>query len=362
MNSKTIAFGVLRAVGIIVGIIGVLWVLFTIRSVLAYILFAAVISLMGRRLVLFLKRKLKLGNTFAVLLTLIMTIALFLGVFSLFIPIIIKQSQYISAIDVNDLHLEMERLNVEISDYLNVERLSLLEVLKRTDIMTYFDFKAIPNLINGFLNGFGSLLIGLFSVLFIAFFFLKDSFLLERSLLVFATKGDESKFMGMFNKIKELLSRYFVGLLLQITVLFILYTILLLVFGVENAIALALIAAIMNIIPYVGPLIGGVLVLLLTTTSNLGADFQTVLLPKLIYIMIGYFIIQLIDNFINQPLIFGSSVRSHPLEIFLAILIGGIIFGIPGMIVAVPSYTTIKVIAKEFLSEYKIVKQLTKNL
>ena len=199
-------------------------------------------------------------------------------------------------------------------------------------------------------------------MLFIAFFFLKDSFLLERSLLVFATKGEENRFMSMFNKIKELLSRYFVGLLLQITILFILYTILLLIFGVENAIALALIAAIMNVIPYVGPLIGGVLVLLLATTSNLGADFQTVLLPKLIYIMIGYFVIQLIDNFINQPLIFGNSVRSHPLEIFLAILIGGILFGIPGMIVAVPSYTAIKVIAKEFLSEYKIVKQLTKDL
>ncbi len=362
MNSKTIAYGILRAVAILAGVIGVLWLLYAIRSVLIYIIFAAVISLMGRRLVLFLKRKLKFGNTPAVLVTLIITIVLFLGIFSLFIPIIIKQSQYISTIDVNELKYELERLNIEISNYLNVEKLSLIEVLKRSDLMEYFDFKAIPNLINGFLNGFGAILIGLFSVLFIAFFFLKDSFLLERSLLVFATKGEESRFMSMFNKIKELLSRYFVGLLLQITILFILYTILLLIFGVENAIALALIAAIMNVIPYVGPLIGGVLVLLLATTSNLGADFQTVLLPKLIYIMIGYFVIQLIDNFINQPLIFGNSVRSHPLEIFLAILIGGILFGIPGMIVAVPSYTAIKVIAKEFLSEYKIVKQLTKDL
>ncbi len=362
MNSKIIANGILRAIAIIAGTIGVLWLLYTIQSVLIYIIFAAVISLMGRRLVIFLKNKLKFGNTLAVLVTLIIVITLFLGVFSLFIPIIIKQSQYISAINVNELKHELERLNIEISSFLHVEKLSLIEVLKRSDVMKYFDFKSIPNLINTFLNGFGAILIGLFSVLFIAFFFLKDSLLLERSLLVFASKGKENRFLKMFNKIKELLSRYFIGLLLQITILFALYTILLLVFDVENAIALALIAAIMNIIPYVGPLIGGALVLLIATTSNMGADFQTVLLPKLCYIMMGYFVIQLIDNFLNQPLIFGNSVRSHPLEIFLAILIGGILFGIPGMIVAVPSYTAIKVIAKEFLSEYKIVKQLTKGL
>ena len=135
MNSKTIAYGILRAVAILAGVIGVLWLLYAIRSVLIYIIFAAVISLMGRRLVLFLKRKLKFGNTPAVLVTLIITIVLFLGIFSLFIPIIIKQSQYISTIDVNELKYELERLNIEISNYLNVEKLSLIEVLKRSDLM-----------------------------------------------------------------------------------------------------------------------------------------------------------------------------------------------------------------------------------
>ena len=52
----------------------------------------------------------------------------------------------------------------------------------------------------------------------------------------------------------------------------------------------------------------------------------------------------------------------HPLEIFLVILMGGYLFEIPGMILAVPTYTTLKVISKEFLSEYKIVKRLTRNL
>ncbi len=362
MNSKTIAYGILRAVAVIVGVLGLLWFLYKIQSVLIYIAFAAVISLMGRPLVSFLKRKLKFNNTLAVVFTLFITISLFSSIFTLFVPIVVEQGQLIGEIDVNSIGDDLDRLNQEISDYFNIEKLSLVELIRKTDLMQFFDLKAVPNTINSFLSGFGAILIGVFSVLFISFFLLKDSLLLENSMLVFAKKEDENKFMRAFTKIKDLLSRYFVGLLLQVFILFVLYTILLLIFGVHNAIAVALIAAILNLIPYVGPLFGGMLVLILATTSNLGYDFPTVILPKLSYILIGYLIIQLIDNFINQPLIFGTSVKSHPLEIFLAILIFGLLFGIGGLIVAVPFYTAIKVIAKEFLSEYKIVKTLTKDL
>ena len=97
-------------------------------------------------------------------------------------------------------------------------------------------------------------------------------------------------------------------------------------------------------------------------TSNIGQDFQTEILPTTIYVMIGYFIAQLVDNFVSQPVIFSKTTKSHPLEIFLIIIIGGLLFGIVGMITAVPLYTALKVILKEFLSENKIVKSLTKHI
>jgi len=149
---------------------------------------------------------------------------------------------------------------------------------------------------------------------------------------------------------------------LQIVVLFIIYSFVLLLFGIDNAIVIAFLCALINIIPYLGPLISAVLILFLSMTSNLGQDFSTVILPTSIYVMIGFLIGQIIDNFLSQPLIFSTSVKSHPLEIFLVIVIAGLLFGVVGMIAAVPSYTVIKVIAKEFLAENKIVKQLTKNI
>ena len=102
--------------------------------------------------------------------------------------------------------------------------------------------------------------------------------------------------------------------------------------------------------------------LTLTMTNDVQLDFQTQILPKTIYVLIGYIIAQLVDNFFSQPFIFSQSVKSHPLEIFLIIIIGGLLFGIVGMIVAVPAYTALKVILKEFLADNKIVKSLTKDL
>lgn len=97
-------------------------------------------------------------------------------------------------------------------------------------------------------------------------------------------------------------------------------------------------------------------------TSNIGNDFQAFILPTSLKIMIFYFLAQVLDNFVSQPMIFSKTTKSHPLEIFLVIIIGGLLFGVIGMITAVPSYTALKVILKEFLSENKIVKSLTKNI
>jgi predicted PurR-regulated permease PerM len=125
---------------------------------------------------------------------------------------------------------------------------------------------------------------------------------------------------------------------------------------------IAFLCALFNLIPYIGPIIGGVIMILLTMTSQLGLDFQTEILPDVGWVLLALVIGQLFDNIISQPLIYSSSVRSHPLEIFLVILIAGLLFGVAGMIFAIPGYTAFKVILKEFLSENKVVRSLTKNL
>src|SRR5690606_41929894 len=91
-------------------------------------------------------------------------------------------------------------------------------------------------------------------------------------------------------------------------------------------------------------------------------EFREGVVPTVLWIMFWYCLTHIWDNFINQPLIYSRSVKSIPLEIFLVILIGGILFGVIGVAVAVPAYTVLKVVLKEFFFEYKIVQSITKNL
>lgn len=362
MNSKIIANGILRALGIILAIALVLYFLFKIQSVIIYIAIAAVISLIGRPIIIFLRRKLKFNNTISVVVTMALLLGLLVGLVGLFIPLIVEQGHNLSLLNIEELQVNLEDLYDQIITYFEFNNIDVEQSIKDSNVLSKLDFAIIPDFLNSFISGLGSFSIGLFSVLFISFFFLKDSKLFEDGIMVFVPSGNEERSKRSINTIKDLLSRYFVGLIFQILILFVIYTIVLLIFGIDNAIVIAFLCALLNLVPYVGPLVSGFLMLLLSMSSNLGESFSDVILPKTTYVMIGFIIAQLVDNFFSQPYIFSKSVKSHPLEIFLVIVIAGILFGIVGMIVAVPTYTAIKVILKEFLSEYKIVKKFTKGL
>ena len=362
MNSRIIGNGILRAFAILLGISLLLFFLYKIKSVIIYIAIAAVVSLIGRPIVIFLRRRLKFKNTLAVIVTMLLMVGIIIGLILMFIPLIVKQGQNLSLLDIEALQINIENLYREVIEYFAFNDIDIEQTIKDSDLFSGINFGAIPNFLNSLVGALGNFSIGFFSVIFIAFFFLKDSKLLEGGLMVLIPDNKETRLKKSMNTIKDLLSRYFVGLVFQILILFIIYTIVLLIFGIQNAIVIAFLCALLNLIPYIGPLVSGFLMLTLTMTSNLGYDFSTVILPKTIYVMIGFIIGQLVDNFFSQPFIFSNSVKSHPLEIFLVIIIGGLLFGVVGMIVAVPSYTAIKVILKEFLAENKIVKSLTKNL
>ena len=361
-NSKIIANGILRALGILLGIALVLVFLYKIQSVIVYIAIAAVISLVGRPIVLFLRRKLKFNNTVAVVVTMLVFIGLLAGLIGMFIPLITDQGKNLALLDFDQLERNIDNLYQQIVNYFEFNNIDVEQSIKDSNILSKLDFSLIPNFFNSLVSGLGSFSIGLFSVLFISFFFLKDSKLFEDGIMIFVPEGKEMRSKRSWNKIKDLLSRYFVGLIFQILILFIIYTIVLLIFGIDNAVVIAFLCALLNLVPYVGPLVSGFLMLVLSMSSNLGENFSDVILPKTTYVMIGFIIAQLVDNFFSQPIIFSKSVKSHPLEIFLIIIIAGILFGIVGMIVAVPAYTAIKVILKEFLSGHKIVNKLTKDL
>ncbi len=362
MEAKNISQGIINAV-IKLGLISLgIFLLMELKVLLIYVVVAAIISLIGRPIVLFLKDKLKFSNLLAASVSLLVLGGVLFGIISLFIPLVIQQGENLSLLDLNELEYKLEKLINEISFFFNLDPTNIEHYSSLKNFINTENLGAIPEFLNHLLSILGSFTIGLFSVTFISFFLLKDSHILENVILLFVNEKSKGQLKKSFEKIKNLLSRYFLGLLLQISILLIIYSVVLLIFGIKNAIVIAFLCALLNLIPYIGPFIGAVLMMFLTMTSNLEADFSTVIFPKTIYVMIGFFIGQLIDNFLSQPLIFSNSVKSHPLEIFIVILTGGTLMGTTGMIVAIPLYTALKVVFKAFLSENKIVKSLTKDL
>ena len=362
MDSNEIKKGIIRAVAYIIGVVLLLLFIYKIQSVILYIIIAAIISLIGLPIVSFLKTKLKFNNTLAVIVAMTTIIGLLLSLIGLLIPLVVEQGQNLSLLNIKELESSVESLYQKVIHYLSDKDIDVDKSLTTSNLFSKIDYSIIPNFLNAIIGGFGSFSIALFSIIFISFFLLIDSKLLEQGILTFVTDRNEDGTKRSLNEIKNLLSRYFVGLVLQISILFVIYTAILLTFGVNNAVVIAFLCALLNLIPFIGPMIGLVLMVFLTMTSFIGSDFQTVILPKTIFVMFGFLIGQLVDNFFSQPIIFSKSVKSHPLEIFLVISIAGVLFGIVGLIVAIPLYTSIKVILKEFLSNNDIVKKLTKNL
>ena len=191
MTAKTISEGILRALAVIVGIILLGYFLYQISSVLIYIAIAAVISLIGRPIVLFLRRKLKFNNTIAVIVTMLLLIGIIAGIIALFIPLLVKQGQNLSLLNIEALQGNVENLYRQIIAYFDLSSAEIEESIKNSKLLANFDFGFIPNFLNSFVGILGSLSIGLFSVLFIAFFFLKDSKLFEDGLMVFIPDNKE---------------------------------------------------------------------------------------------------------------------------------------------------------------------------
>ncbi|WP_310381364.1 AI-2E family transporter [Flavobacterium sp.] len=358
ISSKIIATGILKAIGVLALTAVVLYFIFQIQSVIIYLLVALILTLIGNPITDFLKKRLKFKNTLATISTLIIYILIVAGFIMMFIPLIMSQGQNLSLLNTAEIEMSSSQLINQISIFLESHNIDSKLIFK--DFKINFDF--IPNFLNSILGIVGSFGMGLGSVLFITFFFLKDRLLFIEAIRKLIPDAYNIQILNSLEKINHLLSRYLIGLILQLFIVFVLYLIVLIIFGVQNAFIIAFLCAVLNIIPYIGPLIASVLAAILTMLSNLGNDFQTEILPTTLFVLIGFWLVQVIDNNFSQPIIFSKSVSSHPLEIFLVILIAGFLFGIIGMVIAVPLHTILKVLGKEFFPENKIIKLLTKNI
>lgn len=246
-------------------------------------------------------------------------------------------------------------------EVLRVER---IEKLLKGFLIRVFDLTQVQKIFSSVLGTLANLLAIIASATFIAFFLLKDESLGQRIVLGVVPKKYEKQVMIIMHDSNEMLSRYFLGVCAELFLVMVCTAIGLLIIGfnIQTAIVIGFFCGFFNIIPYAGPLIGGTLGILLGITHQIDAMQFSELYPLVLKMGLVFWLVQVLDNNIFQTVIFGKSVNAHPLEIFMVIVIAGYVAGIPGMILAVPTYSFLRIVAKQFFRNFKVVRSLTDNI
>ncbi len=356
------------------GIITFLVVAFLIyyfSTIVLYIIISWILAMMGQPLMRFFREKLKFGLfRWGEPLSAVLTLTLFglvtLTMILIFVPLIVEQANILASIDYMQLYHSLEEPVDYINNYLIEWGFTTKPAINPeafgTFFSKYFNVGQIGVLLTSLVSTAGSLVVGIFSVVFISFFFLQDNTMLMDFIVDVSPNKYEKQINQVIMDIKTMLRRYFFGLIIQVTTITFIVSIALSILGIRNALLIGFFAGVINLIPYVGPILGAAFGIIITISSNLGLPFYESMLPMILQVAVVFAGMQMIDNFILQPVIYGNSAKAHPLEIFIVILIAAKLGGITGMVVAIPAYIVIRVIAKAFLSRFKVVKTLTESM
>ncbi len=293
----------------------------------------------------------------AVLVSFAVIVVLIASFIVLFIPLIDDQVQIIGTIDYEDLYYKASAPLQRIEDFLYRngiigEEDLLVESLKLS-ILSFIGKISFGEFFNHLISLTGTFFIGILAVVFITFILLYEKGIVRRQVIKLIPNHYFEVFIAAIYKIETLLSNYLIGLLIQIFSIFCIASLGLTLFNINYALTIAIFAAVANLIPYAGPILGatfGIAVGLSTTIMDASSNEMLILALK---VMSVFAVVQLTDNLVLQPLIFSKSVKAHPLEIFIVIFAGATISGIIGMIVAIPVYTILKVVYMELYTGYR---------
>lgn len=338
-----------------------LFVLWFFRVILLYFICSVVISFIAEPIADVFKRiKIRgfmLPPWSRAILALVILFGAILGLVALFAPILIEEIHIIGQLDIR-LLMEKWGMSTMLASY---PQQNLGEVLHQ-EMGSMFSFSSIQMLLNGVFSWIGNLVVGVVAVLFITFFFLKDGFLFTRIVFSLTPEKHMEAMKNIMEHTHDLLRRYFIGVAIQSLIMAVMIGVSLYFIGVKNALLIGLFAGLVNVIPYVGPVIGALFALLVAVTTALQVNPGADVWSEIWRVVIVFGVAQQIDGFVIQPLILGNSVKAHPLEVFVVVLMAGMVGGIFGMIAAIPVYTIIRVIAREFFSTFKPIESLTRDL
>lgn len=341
----------------VLAVIGYLW------HIVIYVVTAAVLAILGRQLVrVITKCKLfgcNVSRTVAATITLGVIWVVVGLLLTLFFPLVFDKLYELSTLDWEHVAELVRQAYVDVEVYIESRlpiSLPSLDVIFRDRVFNLFSADLFTD-IAGYLF---SAAIAFFSISFITFFFLREDGLFYKGVALFFPERYHENVFRALDSIAQLLKRYFGGLMCESFVLTTVISTVLAIFGMNigDALVIGLIMGVMNVVPYAGPFIGGII----SVAMSMLMPIDGAMLYTVVVVFATIVVVKLIDDFIIQPTLYSERIQAHPLEVFLVILVAGYIGGVWGMLFAIPLYTIIRVFAREFFSEYSIVRKLTNQM
>ena len=360
MKSKNYIFPIIIGALILLGA----WLFST---VLIYLVISLVLFLIGYPLTSAIE-KINIGGKkvtdgIASFLTLVIIFGVFALFFILILPPLIRQVSFMSDLNFYDvLHGILDQYPGLKYLFSQLGSESAIQATFNEQFNSVFNFGNVSLIVNNLIAYLSSFLGGLFCISFITFFLLKDEFTVSSTILLLTPPRIEKEVKEILITSKKMLSKYFTGLIIDVLIVGILAGLSLSVLGIKNALIIGFMAGLFNVIPYIGPMITLCFALFLGVSGCIELGQYDQIGNVITKVFITLMSINILDALIFQPFIFSNTVKAHPLEIFIVVLMAGTLAGISGMVVAIPVYTLVRIVAREFLTQFKFFKKITEKI
>ena len=315
-----------------IGIIAFVAILYIAQDIIVPIVFSIIVAILLHPVVNFLVR-IRINRIIAILITLILTSLLIVS----FIALIFSQAKQFGEswpMLVDKLTDSINEIISKIAVYLDLKPQIIHEwITKSKDELLHFSNEAIGQTILSVGNAIMLLLLIPVYIFLILFY---QPLLIEFVRRLFAS-SDHKQVNDIVTQIKSVIQRYLSGLVIEAFMVATLNSAALLILGVDYAILLGIIGALLNVIPYIGGIVAVALPMIVVLATKSSAWYA-------FYVMGCYYFIQLIDNNYIVPYIVASKVKINALFSIIVVFVGNAIWGITGMFLSIPLLAIVKLI------------------
>lgn len=327
----------LRTACVLLILVLTLGIIYLAQGILVPIAIAMLFAILLRPVSRFLHQKLKFPNVLASIVSVLLMICVVLAVFT-FISYQIADIAHDWNKIKHNLTIHLSHLQQMIYETFNLSR---SEQQKMLDDATKDSMNKGSALVGTTLLSVSDMLLNMILIPVYTFLLLLYRTHFLKFLAKLVTKSHQKTLEDILVKIKGSVQSYVVGLMLQMVTVSVLTSIGFMIIGLEYAILLGCITGLLNLIPYIGITIAGLLSIVASLSTN--TDFSLIL-----GVLIVYVVVQLIDNNLLVPLIVSSKVEINAFISIVSIIIGGALAGVAGMFLAIPFFAILKVIFDQF--------------